>query len=139
MEIDADDGKKQIQQIAAHVLSNRKPPYAIRGGVYDILTETDGDMLAADNLEVLHAARLFEETEGIDIDPASAVAFATLLKAARYGPIEREAIVVLNITGGGRYRQRLDKKLIPARPALELDESQILLEETPDRVVALFR
>jgi cysteate synthase len=139
MEIDADDGKKQIQQIAAHVLSNRKPPYAIRGGVYDILTETDGDMLAADNLEVLHAARLFEETEGIDIEPASAVAFATLLKAARYGPIEREAIVVLNITGGGRYRQRLDKKLIPARPALELDESQILLEETPDRVVALFR
>lgn len=66
------------------------PPYAIRHGVYDILTETGGDMLAADNLAVLHASRLFEETEGIDIDPASAVAFATLLKAARYGPITRE-------------------------------------------------
>jgi cysteate synthase len=139
LDIDAEDGKKQIQQIAAHVLSNRKPPYAVRGGVFDILTETGGDMLAADNLEVLHASRLFEETEGIDIDPASAVAFATLLKAARYGPITREAIVLLNITGGGRYRQRLDRALVPARPALELDEREILLDGTLDRVVSLFR
>ena len=138
IDIDADDGKKQIQQIAAHVLSNRMPPYAIRHGVYDILTETGGDMLAADNLEVLHASRLFEETEGIDIDPASAVAFATLLKAARYGPITREAIVLLNITGGGRYRQRLDRPLVPARPALQLDEREILLDRTLDRVVSLF-
>jgi len=139
LDIDAEDGKKQIQQIAAHVLSNRKPPYGVRGGVFDILTETGGDMLAADNLEVLHASRLFEETEGIDIDPASAVAFATLLKAARYGPITREAIVLLNITGGGRYRQRLDRSLVPARPALELDEREILLDGTLDRVVSLFR
>jgi cysteate synthase len=139
LDIDAEDGKKQIQQMAAHVLSNRKPPYAVRGGVFDILTETGGDMLAADNLEVLHASRLFEETEGIDIDPASAVAFATLLKAARYGPITREAIVLLNITGGGRYRQRLDRSLVPARPALELDEREILLDGTLDRVVSLFR
>ena len=139
LDIDAEDGKKQIQQIAAHVLSNRKPPYAVRGGVFDVLTETGGDMLAADNLEVLHASRLFEETEGIDIDPASAVAFATLLKAARYGPITREAIVLLNITGGGRYRQRLDRSLVPARPALELDAREILLDGTLDRVVSLFR
>jgi len=40
-------------------------------------------MLAADNLETLPRLQLFEELEGIDIDPASAVAFATLLKAAR--------------------------------------------------------
>jgi cysteate synthase len=138
VEIPVDDGKKQIQQIAAHVLSNRKPPYGVRGGVFDILTETGGDMLVADNLETLHAERLFEETEGIDIDPASAVAFATLLKAARYGGIQKEALVLLNITGGGRYRQRLDQKLIPARPTLQLDEKEILLEWTVDRIVGLF-
>lgn len=139
VDISADDGKKQIQQIAAHVLSNRNPPYSVRGGVYDVLTETEGDMIAADNLETLHAARLFEETEGIDVDPASAVAFATLLKAARYGGIRREALVLLNVTGGGRYRQRLDKKLIPARPTLQLDEKEILLDETLDRIGAMFR
>jgi hypothetical protein len=64
VEIDAGDGKKQIQQIAAHVLSNRRPPYAVRGGVYDILTETRGDMLAADNLEVLHAGGVRHAPQG---------------------------------------------------------------------------
>ncbi len=78
VEISADDAKQQIQQIAAQVLSNRHPPYSIKGGVFDVLTETQGDMLAADNIETLHAQRLFEETEGIDIDPASAVAFANM-------------------------------------------------------------
>ena len=138
LDIHAEDGKKQIQQIAAHVLPNRKPSYVVRGGVYDILTETGGDMLAADNLEVLHASRLFDETEGIDVDPASAVAFATLLKAARYGPITHEAIVLLHITGGGRYRPRLDRSLVPARPAMELNEREIRLDGTLDRVVSLF-
>jgi hypothetical protein len=47
--------------------------------------------------------------------------------------------VLLNITGGGRYRQRLDRALVPARPALELDEREILLDGTPDHVVSLFR
>jgi len=60
-----------------------------------------------------HASRLFEETEGIDIDPPSAVAFATLLKAARCGPT-------------------------PARPAPQLDKREILLDRTLDRVVSLF-
>jgi len=46
--------------------------------------------------------------------------------------------VLLNITGGGRYRQRLDRPLVPARPALELDEREILLDGTLDRVVSLF-
>ena len=47
--------------------------------------------------------------------------------------------MLLNITGGGRYRQRLDKPLVPVRPALQLDEREILLDSTLDRVVALFR
>lgn len=138
VEISDDDGRRQIQQIAAQVLSNRRPPYACKGGVFDILTETRGDMLAADNLEALHAKRLFEETEEIDIDPAGAVAFATLIKAARYGGIERDALVLLNITGGGRHRQQLDKKLIAARPTLKLNEKEILLDETLERIVGLF-
>ena len=47
--------------------------------------------------------------------------------------------MLLNITGGSRYRQRLDRALVPARPALELDEREILLDGTLDRVVSLFR
>jgi cysteate synthase len=137
--IDPDDGRRQIQQIAAHVLSNRQPPYSIRGGVYDVLTESGGQMLAADNMETLPRIQLFEELEGIDIDPASAVAFATLLKAARYGLVEHDATVLLNVTGGGRIRRQTDRKLIPARPALQLDQAEIVLEGTPKKIANLFR
>jgi cysteate synthase len=137
--IDPDDGRRQIQQIAAHVLSNRQPPYSIRGGVFDVLTESGGQMLAADNMETLPRIQLFEELEGIDIDPASAVAFATLLKAARYGLVEHDATVLLNVTGGGRIRRQTDRKLIPARPALQLDQAEIVLEGTPQKIANLFR
>jgi cysteate synthase len=138
VKIDADDGRRQIQQISAHVLSNRQPPYSVRGGVYDVLSESRGQMLVADNLETLPRLQLFEELEGIDIDPASAVAFATLLKAARSGLIEHDAVVLLNVTGGGRHRSQFDRQLVQARPALQLDQQEILLEETPARVANLF-
>ncbi len=137
--LNSEDAKKQIRQIAAHVLSNRQPPYAVRGGVYDTLIETEGDMLVADNLETLHAARLFEETEGIDVDPASAVAFATLLKVARSGQIPSDASVLLNLTGGGWYRLAKDKKLIPVQPDLLLDESEIFSEAAAEQVIRLFQ
>jgi cysteate synthase len=136
--IDPDDGRRQIRQIAAHVLSNRQPPYSIRGGVFDVLTESEGLMLAADNLETLPRLQLFEEMEGIDIDPASAVAFATLLKAARSGMLEEDALVLLNVTGGGRHRLHRDRRLIPARPTLQLDQQEIFLKDTPERIANLF-
>lgn len=128
-----------IQQICAQVLSNRRPAYSVRGRVFDALTEARGDMFTADNFEAFHARRLFEETEGIDIDPAGAVAFATSIKAARYDGIEKEALVLLNITGGGRDRRQLDRELIAARPALELDEKEVLLDEALDEIADLFR
>jgi cysteate synthase len=136
--IDPDDGRRQIRQIAAHVLSNRQPPYSIRGGVFDVLTESGGEMLAADNLETLPRMQLFEELEGIDIDPASAVAFATLLKVARSGLLKPDAVVLLNVTGGGRHRRHRDGGLIPARPALQLDQQEIHLDGTPERIANLF-
>jgi len=139
VEIPADDGRRQIRQISAHVLSNRQPPYAIRGGVFDVLTESAGEMLAADNLETLPRLQLFEEIEGIDIDPASAVAFATLLKAARSGLVEQDALVLLNVTGGGRHRRHRDRRLVPARPALQLDQQELALDETPEKIANLFR
>ena len=136
--IDAEDGKRRIREILAPVLSNRQPPYSMRGGVFDVLTESRGDMLAADNAEALEAQRIFEEIERIDIDPAGAVAFATLLKAAQHGRIERDALVLLNITGGGRNRLRSERRLIPAEPALEVDQQDILVDETLDRLAGLF-
>jgi len=88
---DHSEGKRQIRQIAAHVLSNRQPPYAIRGGIFDILHDSGGDTLVANNAEIQQASCLFYKHEGIDIDPAAGVAFASLRRTAASGYIEKGA------------------------------------------------
>jgi len=135
--ISREDGKRQIHQIAAHVLSNLHPPYGIHGGVFDALTESQGDVLVADNFETLYAMKLFEESEGVDIEPASGVALATLLKAATCGQIDRQALVLLHITGGGWYKHSSARKLIPAKPTLQIEAHEVGTDEAVQKVVAL--
>ena len=104
-----DDAKarKQVEEIDAKVLSNRKPPYGIAGGLFDAMTDTDGTFLTITNDAARHAAQLFEELEGIDIHPAAAVATASLLQAVENKTIDKSKIIMLNITGGG---EKLFKK-----------------------------
>ncbi|MBP3289670.1 MAG: cysteate synthase, partial [Alistipes sp.] len=73
--------RRDASIIDAKVLSNRKPPYNIKGGLYDALKATNGDVLVVTNAQGRKAARLFEELEGIDIHPAAAIAVASLIKA----------------------------------------------------------
>lgn len=87
--------------ISAKVLSNRKPPYGIVGGLYDALLDTDGDVISVTNEELRKAANLFEDTEGVDIYSAAGVAVASLMKDIEQGKVARDKIVMLNITGGG--------------------------------------
>ncbi len=136
--VERKEGKRQIQQIAACVLSNQRPPYSVRGGVFDVLQESQGDMLVADNLETHQAMRFFEECEGIDIDPAAGVAFATLLKATMSGQVERDAMVLLHITGGGWHKSQLGQELYFIRPDLEIEVSTMFAEETLEKIVGLF-
>ena len=84
---EADKARRDVSIIDAKVLSNRKPPYSLRGGLYDALKATDGDVLTATNAQVRRALRLFEETEGIDIHPAAGVALASLIKQVADGKI----------------------------------------------------
>ncbi len=102
--LDDDVARKQVEEIAAKVLSNRKPPYPIIGGLFDALTDAGGDVLSATNEEAAAAAKLFQELEGIDIHPAAAVATATLIHETRKGNLPSGACVMLNITGGGEER-----------------------------------
>ncbi len=109
--------RKQAEIIEAKVLSNRKPPYAPAGGLYDALTDTGGDVMIAGNQQAETAARLFEETEGTDIHPAAAVATATLIEAIQQGKVPGEAVVMLNITGGGEKRFRREHELFYLQPS----------------------
>ncbi|MGF1514966.1 MAG: cysteate synthase [Elainellaceae cyanobacterium] len=110
--------KAQIDGVAAKVLTNRSPAYAIAGGVYDALSATDGQMYGVTNAEARRAQDLFEALEGIDISPASGVAVAALGQAAAAGCIGREDVVLLNITSGGVNRIRQTYSLHYLRPAL---------------------
>ncbi len=100
----------------ASVLSNRKPPYGIAGGLYDALVATKGNVYCITNEEAIAASHLFEQAEGIDIDPAAAVAIACLVKCVVNSTVQTNAYIMLNITGGGFKRLQRDVSLQTIRP-----------------------
>ena len=114
---DADQARKDAAEICAPVLSNRKPPYGLAGGLYDALKDTNGDILAVSNDEANAAKALFEETEGIDIYHAAAVATASLQQAIEQGTVKPDNVVMLNITGGGEKRFRAEHEVHYLKPS----------------------
>lgn len=129
---DDDKARRNAGIIDAKVLSNRQPPYGIAGGLYDALKATNGDVLQATNLQAKRAARLFLESEGIDIHPAAAVALAALIKEVQSGHIDRSATIMLNITGGGEARYRANRDIFYLTPShifpLELDAEDVVVK-----------
>ncbi|MCL1974184.1 MAG: cysteate synthase [Bacteroidetes bacterium] len=118
---DSNTACRQLLEIEAKVLSNRQPPYAISGGLFDALTATKGGMCSVTNQEIAQASALFEETEGIDIHPAAAAALAGLRKEMATGKIDKKKIIMLNITGGGEKLYKKGRKLYHLQPELILD------------------
>ena len=114
---DADQARKDAAEICAPVLSNRKPPYGLAGGLYDALKDTHGDILAVSNAEANAAKALFEETEGIDIYHAAAVATASLQQAVENGTVKPDDVVMLNITGGGEKRFHAEHEVCYLQPS----------------------
>ena len=112
----ADAARHDANHIEARVLSNRRPPYSIAGGLYDVLSATKGDILQVTNAEVRGASQLFLATEEVDINPAAAVAVASLVNETRAGRIERDATIMLNITGGGEVRYRAEHEIFHLQP-----------------------
>lgn len=110
-EQDMPKAKNVLDLIQAKVLSNRYPPYGVRGGVYDALEATRGEMYGVTNRELQGAMKLFEELEGIDIHPAAAVALASLIKAVEEEKIAPHEGVLLNISGGGMERLREEEEV----------------------------
>jgi cysteate synthase len=97
----------------ADELINRFPPYAVRGGVRECLIESRGDMCVADGPAARKASELFRRLEGIDIEPAAAVALACLAQAVATRRVAADDLVLLNITGGGRQRLARETALSP--------------------------
>jgi cysteate synthase len=123
--LSAEEARAQAAAIYAKVLSNRKPPYGITGGLFDALTETDGDVIAVTNEEAKAADRIFRDTEGIDPEPAAAVAVASLISSVKQGHVDRDERVLLNVTGGGIERVRSDIEMSLIEPAVVVPRDKI--------------
>jgi len=116
--INDQEARKQVEEIVAKVLSNRKPPYSIVGGLYDAMKDAGGEIFAVTNQEAANAARFFLETEGNDIEPAAAVAVASLIQAANEGKVDKNATIMLNITGGGIEKFKRENKITYLDPLM---------------------
>lgn len=116
-----DQARKQVEEIDAKVLSNRKPPYSLAGGLFDALKDAGGDVLLSSNHEARNANLMFIETEGIDLHPAAAVATATLIQKSKEAGFDKNTIIMLNITGGGEERFKKENKLHFLKPSLVFD------------------
>lgn len=99
--LDPDAGRRQAEIILAKVLSNRKPPYSLAGGLFDVLRASGGDVFLADNNDIMYWMMQFRNLEGYELLPAACVAVASLAKAVEEGKVGKEEMIMLNCTGGG--------------------------------------
>ena len=99
--ITPEESRKKAEVILGKVLSNRKPPYSLAGGLFDVLEKSNGDMFKVTNDEIVFWIIRYMSLEGYDIFPASACAVASLKQAIDEGQVGRYETVMLNVTGGG--------------------------------------
>ena len=121
VEMTPDQARKAAADIDAKVLSNRKPPYSLAGGLFDAMEDAGGYMFKVTNDQLRFWKKRFQELEGIDIHDAPAVAVASLAQAVREGAVKKDEMIMLNITGGGEELARSGQKVVYARPQLILD------------------
>ena len=114
---DAKKARRDAELIDAKVLSNRKPPYGLAGGLYDALKATGGDVVVATNAQSKRACKLFKELEGVDIYPAPGIALASLIKRVEAGEIDKDACIMLNITGAGEEAAKKNRELWYLKPS----------------------
>ncbi|MBE6250082.1 MAG: cysteate synthase [Bacteroidales bacterium] len=100
-DLDAETGRRNADMILGSVLANRKPPYSIAGGLYDVLKASGGDCYLASNNDIVYWLLQFRNREGYDLLPASCVAVSALAQAVKEGAVRRDEYIMLNCTGGG--------------------------------------
>lgn len=143
LDFDDNHARGQVEMIDAKVLSNRRPPYSIVGGVYDAVKDTCGEVVCVDNAAAQQACELFEKLEGVDLNPAAGVAVASLIDYVKQQKLDAQSVVMLNITGAG---ERLLKSRIAARgaqvhylrPSIVFDKVLPPVVEIVERVESLY-
>ena len=122
---DEDLGRQRddVAEVFADVLTNRKPPYSMAGGVFDAMTACNGRFYEVTNDEARSAEKLWMSIENVRPDPAASVALASLIKAVDEGRVGRSEKVFMNMTGGGldRAREELGMETVKVTADLTMD------------------
>ena len=118
-DITPEEGRNKSEMILAKVLSNRKPPYSIAGGLYDVLKQSNGDFFLASNNDIIYWLMQFRNREGYDLLPAACTAVAALAQAVNDGVVKKEDYIMLNCTGGGTL-SAMSKGFVHKEPDLVL-------------------
>jgi cysteate synthase len=105
-----------IGQISTRVLSTRYPAYSVKGGVFDAMQASGGNMYGVTNREVFESMELFSNLEGVDIVAAAGVAVGALRQAVSRKVVKKEETILLNITGGGEVTLGREKKTYNVEP-----------------------
>ena len=135
--LSAEEARHQAAEIKAKVLSNRKPPYSLAGGLFDAISDAGGDIYKVTNDELDFWKEKFRELEGIDIYSAASVAVASLEKAVADGTVRKDEVIMLNITGGGESLTKEHHDVIYAKPDMVID-TYLPAEEIVSMVEKMF-
>ncbi len=116
-----DLGKEgDVDLVYADVLTNRKPPFSLPGGVFDAMTACGGRFNEVTNSEAKSAEKLWISIENVRPDPAASVALASLIAEVENGTVGGEDHILLNMTGGGLDRAVEDFSMETVKPVLTL-------------------
>jgi len=96
-----DVARRKLSEVKASVLSNAQPPYAVRGGVYDVLSGSNGAMETVTNGEIDDAIARVRDTLGFSPCPAGGAAVAGLIRAKNAQRVHADAQILLHVTGAG--------------------------------------
>ena len=135
-ELDAEEGRSRAERILATVLANRKPPYSLAGGLYDVLKASKGEFFVASNNDIYYWLLQFRNREGYDLLPASCVAVAALAQTVEKGLVKKDDYIMLNCTGGGTIGA-MARGFVMKEPDLVLSPD-MSVEETVKAVKGLF-
>lgn len=141
LDLTPEQSRRDAEVILAKVLSNRKPPYSIAGGLFDALEDTGGDFFKVTNDEIVRWILMYRNLEGYDIFPAAATAVASLAQAVENGQVKKDDVIMVNVTGGGSlaaqsrgyYVKEPDLVISPDLPAAEIIAQVDALFEKPAR------
>ena len=136
VDLDPDEGRNYAERVIATVLSNRKPPYGIAGGLYDVLKASGGDFYLASNNDIIYWLLQFRNKEGYDLLPAPCVAVTALAKAVKEGVVKKDEFIMLNCTGGGLL-DSMSRGYVLKEPDLVLSP-ELPASEIIDQISSLF-